>query len=254
MRGVSGVLIGVLLGTLFAGCFHTSAPGSEGSDFLSSRVPKMIVEIDHQNGKELAAATVELLRTRIGERLSKPGGVTYQQGGVAVSQESWTLEEIRSAEKTHRDHDGKLDTAALYVLVVGGRYEKDTDNSRVLGVAYGPSSIAIFKDNIQTSGSGGLGLPLFSGVDVEKAVLVHEFGHVLGLVNIGLDMVEPHEMAQDPVPETSQNEGRGHSNNQDSVMYWAVESSLFTQFLGNDPPPNQFDANDLKDMRAAGGK
>ena len=254
MRLASGVAVGVVLATAFAGCFHSTAPGSAGSDFLAPRIPKMVVEIDHQNGKELAASTVELLRTRIGERLNKPGGVTYQQGSIPVSQETWSLEEIRDAEKAHRDHDGRIDTVALYVLVVGGKYEKDSGNSRVLGVAYGPSSIAIFKDNIQSSSAGGLGLPLFSSVDVEKAVLIHEFGHVLGLVNIGLAMVHPHEMTQDPVPETSQNEGRGHSDNEDSVMYWAVESSLFTQFLGNDPPPNQFDANDIKDMQAAGGK
>jgi hypothetical protein len=252
MRSLAGLVISIVAAALLAGCFHNEAPGAEGHDFLGAAVPKMVVEIDYQNGKELSASTVDLLRTRIGERLNKPGGVTYQQGSIAVSQDTWTIDEIRDAEKANRDHDPRIDTAALYVLVVGGKYERDTTNGRVLGVAYGPSSIAIFKDNIQASG-GGLGLPLFSTIDVEKAVLVHEFGHVLGLVNIGLDMVQPHEMTQDPVPETSQNEGRGHSSNKGSVMYWAVESSLVSQIFEG-PPPNQFDANDIQDMRAAGGK
>jgi hypothetical protein len=39
----------------------------------------------------------------------------------------------------------------------------------------------------------------------------------------------------------------GHSNNDESVMYWAVESqSLNSFFTGN--LPNEFDADDLADM------
>lgn len=247
-----------LVSALFAlsalsGCFHDADPGSAAHEFLSgARYSKLIVEIDAQQGKELGSPSFQLLQQRIGERLDKPGGVTYERTAVAVSQETWTIRELEQAERTHRDHDRGLDTTAIYVLVVGGGFEKDSSDGRVLGVAYSPSSVAIFKDNIQATRPLGP-IPIFSTSDVEKAVLIHELGHILGLVNLGLPMVTSHEMTEDPRPETPGNEGRGHSNNKDSVMYWAVESDFLNQVF-NGPPPNQFDANDIADMRAAGGK
>jgi hypothetical protein len=56
-------------------------------------------------------------------------------------------------------------------------------------------------------------------------------------------MVTPHEDGQHPK----------HSTNDQSVMYWAVENTLGIQgLLGT--IPNQFDQNDIDDVRAAGGK
>jgi hypothetical protein len=248
----STAIVFVLVVTALSGCFRPTSPGSSGDDFLSRAMPKMIVEIDYQSGKQLASASVDLLRTRIGERLDKPGGVTYEQTAIQASRSVWTVDALRQLEEANRNHYRKVDTVVLYVLVLGGGYEADSGGGRVLGVAYGSSSVAIFKDNIEASATLG-GIPLFSSVDVEKAVLIHEFGHILGLVNIGLKMQRPHEMTQDPDTSTSRNEGRGHSNNKDSVMFWAVESDAVARVF-NGPPPTQFDADDIADMRAAGGK
>jgi hypothetical protein len=102
----------------------------------------------------------------------------------------------------------------------------------------------MFQETIREAAQG---LPLVTAPasSIEKAVLVHELGHILGLVNNHLPMATPHE---DTGHET-------HSTNQNSVMFWAVEQSDIVEFLqGRTEPPNQFDSDDIADMRAAGGK
>ena len=56
--------------------------------------------------------------------------------------------------------------------------------------------------------------------DVENSVLVHEVGHLLGLVNLYQSPVD-HEDPDHP----------GHSNNDESVMYWAIESADVSNFI-----------------------
>jgi hypothetical protein len=68
-------------------------------------------------------------------------------------------------------------------------------------------------------------------------VVTHEVGHLLGLVDLVL-----HTGRQDP-------EHPGHSRNQQSVMFWAVESSLITDVLTGGPPTN-FDDDDRADLAA----
>jgi hypothetical protein len=100
----------------------------------------------------------------------------------------------------------------------------------------------MFKANLKfASKTGPLDLIKPPLVEVEQSVFVHELGHVLGLVNLGTPMVTPHE---DTHPDR-----RGHSNNQGSVMYWAVETSAIGNILGQNPP-DDFDNNDRADLRA----
>ena len=66
---------------------------------------------------------------------------------------------------------------------------------------------------------------------------MHELGHVLGLVGLAINAER-----QDP-------DHKGHSQSDDSVMFWAVESSLIGQVLGGSPP-RDFDQQDLDDLAA----
>ena len=117
----------------------------------------------------------------------------------------------------------------LHLLQLRGTFE---GSDEVLGVAVRGDVLALFPDSIEGSAT-----PLVSVASIEDAVVLHELGHVLGLVDL------------------ARNTGRadpdhpGHSRNAKSVMYWAVESSLVGQVL-NGPPPRDFDADDLADLRA----
>ena len=85
-------------------------------------------------------------------------------------------------------------------------------------MAVDASTVALFSDTIEEA-DGPFGRP--SVEDVENSVLVHEVGHLLGLVNLVYQSPIDHEDPDHP----------GHSSNDESVMYWAVESADVSNFI-----------------------
>lgn len=223
---------------MVAGCF--GAPKSASIDLVSAeKYRQLIVEIDYANDQKPRPGSVDLLEQRIGERLSKPDGTTVRETSFVADRSVYSNDDLRELESRQRQNSPGGNTMVLYVLFLNGHHAEDTSNEKVLGVQYGRASIAIFKETIDTS-TGLFGL--FAASEVERSVLIHEFGHAMGLVNNGLKMVNNHEDPQHPA----------HSNNEDSVMYWAVETTL--GLPGLDTIPNDFDANDIADIRAGGGR
>ena len=124
--------------------------------------------------------------------------------------------------------DGK--TLRWQILFPEGTYEDES----VLGVAVDASTMALFSDAIEEA-DGLFGRP--SVEDVENSVIVHEAGHLLGLVNLVYTSPVDHEDPDHP----------GHSSNDDSVMYWAIESTGLVNFITGDLPTT-FDDDDLADL------
>ena len=117
-----------------------------------------------------------------------------------------------------------------HVIMPEGTYSDDS----VLGVAVDASTIALFSDSIDDATS--IFNPRISAEDIENSVMVHEFGHLLGLVNLVYTSPADHEDSD-----------TGHSNNEDSVMYWAVETVTISAWFSGDLP-TQFDQDDLNDL------
>ena len=99
------------------------------------------------------------------------------------------------------------------------------------------SSIDSFKDSVDEA-QGLFGRP--SSEEVERAVSVHEAGHLLGLVNLVYTSNYDHEDPEHP----------HHSNNDNSVMYWAIESNDVGNFIFGTIPDefDQYDKLDLQEM------
>ncbi len=231
--------VAVMLGTSTAGCVFDRSPfQSAPYDFIrDDPYGALFIEIDHVAGEAPHSSATSLLQQRAGERLSKPDGMTVETSSFDGGRDAWSVDDLKAAEDKNRDQRPGGNTMVLYVLYVDGEFE---ENSGVIGIHYGSTSVAIFKERIRSgSFTGPLGL---SVAEAEQAVLVHEFGHAIGLVNRGIPMVEDHEDDEHP----------GHSDNSDSVMYWRVETSEIGLITGG--PSNQFDAQDIADIRAAGGK
>ena len=190
---------------------------------------KLHIEINYVTDYSPDSGAIDILKKRI-QDVSDKTSITVSQSGFGSTDSSYSLEEIVNIEKNERERFKSGDIFVIHILYLNGEYQ---DNDKTLGLAYGGSSFVLFKEKIEDAS-----FLLISPADIEKSVIVHEFGHLLGLINNGYQSPHNHEDPQHP----------NHSNNEESVMYWAIES----QDIGNQldgEPPNNFDADDLDDLR-----
>ena len=170
----------------------------------------------------------------------KPGAVTAQvtDAAIAAPGHALTVDDVRALEDAHRTRFNGGDTVVFYYLVVSDPSSDDTNQAKVLGLAHRASSMVIFQGTIDKI-AGGIGQP--SRETVESTVVAHELGHVLGLVNIGTKMTQPHEDAMHP----------GHDANTKCLMYWANNSSSLVANLLQGGVVADFDAACRADLAAA---
>jgi hypothetical protein len=211
-------------------------------DYLSDqRFDKLKLEIVYKEGYKPQDATIDALVALLNARLNKPAGIEVIRKSVASSGPSiYSLQDIKNIEKTNRAEFTSSKTLAAYAFFADGDFNENSGGSKVLGIAYGFSSVVIFEKTIQEI-SGGLTQP--SRATVETSVLNHEFGHLLGLVNNGTSMTSAHQ---------DEPHGR-HCNNKACLMYYAAETNDLIGNLINNKAP-ELDENCLNDLRANGGK
>lgn len=205
-------------------------PGAYARTLLRPRpATRLVVERFHQRDAQPAARTVSLadstLRRVTGGKDVEVRASTLLEGGG----QEWSADQIRALADASGRVAAEGSTAVLRLLFLRGSFRGDDS---ALGVAVRGDVVAIFSDAIDSART-----PVSSSDAIEEAVVIHELGHLLGLVDLARDTGR-----DDP-------EHPGHSTNSKSVMYWAVESSLIGQVLTG-PPPREFDAADLADLEA----
>ncbi|HLF98965.1 MAG TPA: hypothetical protein VI916_00715 [Acidimicrobiia bacterium] len=200
--------------------------GSMGRTLLRTEISNAAIEIDATPGESLAGASRSALQNQLAEHGSK--SVSIVAGSALPEQSVYTSADLRSLMNAHRSTWSTNERLGIYVMVLSGRHEDDS----VVGVSFNATSYAIFTEQL----SGGLlGL---NYVSYEEAVVVHELGHLFGLVNL----TGHGAFHEDPAH-------KKHSANEGSVMFWAVESTLVGDvFEGG--PPRDFDADDEQEMEA----
>jgi hypothetical protein len=235
----------LLISSLISGCLsdkikdvlleeNHGIPGSLAMACLrSDKHTTLEFEIVYEVGYRPETSSINLLKERISEVCEKPSGIRfdYIETTFPSNLETWSADDVREQGWAIKDgHPHSSNTLQWQILFPSGTYEDDS----VLGVAVDASTIAIFKDSVEEA-EGFFGRP--SAEEVENSVIIHEVGHLLGLVNLVYQSPRPHEDAEHP----------GHSNNEDSVMFWAIESTSLMNFItGN--LPNEFDDDDLADL------
>ncbi len=216
-----------------------TGPGAQSADYIQSKYSKILVELDIVGDATPHATALSEFKVEMERALGKAITVQTSQAesGKGAGQ-AYSFAEIRALEDKHRNHFTGDDTAVMYMLYLDGT---NSENGNTLGAAYQGSSVVMFKGKMKSiTSTGGLVATKPDIRYVERGVLVHEFGHILGLVNLGTPMVNGHEDPDHP----------GHSNNRNSVMFWAVETGDITQiFTRGSDIPYKFDANDLADIR-----
>lgn len=203
-------------------------PGSFAPGYLRPEpADRIVVEIHSQDAAAVRPESLEHLRSRLGQVSGKPV-VVEAATAFNDSRRSWSADEVRGAAAALARTPQGEGTAVMRLLLLRGGFEA----ADVLGASVEGAVMAIFVDEVERAAS-----PLGSSARIERAVVLHEAGHLLGLVDLYLDTGRA-----DP-------EHPGHSPNEESVMYWAVESTLVSELVGGGPP-TEFDQADLRDLAA----
>jgi hypothetical protein len=201
------------------------APGTLAALILRpAESREIVVDVAAQDGAAPREATLDHVTAVLRSVTGK--AVSVERRGLPGGAQPWDRASLDAARGAG-DEQRRGGAAVVRLLFVHGTYGGDDS---ILGVAYRGDTAAVFVDGVDAAG----GLLTGSG-PLEDAVSLHEVGHLLGLV----DLVVPTGRADPSHP--------GHSTNRESVMYWAVESSLVGDVLSGGPP-RDLDAADRADL------
>ncbi|MCI4350883.1 MAG: hypothetical protein L3K15_05160 [Thermoplasmata archaeon] len=168
---------------------------------------------------------MSLLWNRMNSTLTK-STIEFRHDTYSAGTASFTVSDLWNLETSVRTTWPGPGQMALFYLFVHGTYAPD---SSVIGLAYYGSSIAVFPSTIASAAGG-------SSDAVTSTVMIHEFGHELGLV--GIVGSAPNEDPAHPY----------HSADPNDVMYWAVDTTALLSGLLGGGPPTQFGAADMSDL------
>ncbi len=222
---------------------NQQSTGSSAYDILSDDTYKsLIIELVYVEGFEPTTTAVNNFRNFLNDRIHKPNGITVESRSIPSPGESpYTTKEIAAIEEDNRTLYNTEDQIAIWMFFADGESEQNDEDSVVLGTAYRNTSFVIYEETIH--GYSDSRYEPNRGT-LESTVINHEFGHILGLTNLGTPMTEDHE---DP-------EHDKHCDVESCLMYWAAESSANLGNLFNAGTVPELDPKCLADLKANGGK
>ena len=246
-----GLLTCILSGTLIlnVGCTNTSSNsattsgvGNSAKDLLTATpYTSLVIEIQPVTGYTPTVGAQNALVTFLNNYLRKSGGITVHVDAPIASpgKTSYSLADVQAIEAANRTLRSSGTQAVAYFLFLDGASTSDSGSSQILGQAYGATSLVIYQKTIQNL-SGSIGQP--SRQVLETTVMEHEFGHILGLVNVGTPLQSAHQDSPHGA----------HCTNTSCLMFWQVDTSDFLgNLLGGTVP--SLDANCIADLHANGG-
>ena len=167
--------------------------GDSANEILSNNTfDKLQIEIAYVEGfRPTASAMTNFMSFLSLHSFKQEIDIVYQEL-PSPNEEKLTLEEIFDLEKENRTVYNDGSTLAIYIYFADAPSEDDKEEEDLvtLGAVYLNTSMVIYEDTIRTLASKS---NLVSVGDVETATLNHEFGHLLGLVDLGSTPVNDHE-------------------------------------------------------------
>jgi hypothetical protein len=216
--------------------------GSSANDILSDDLyTSIVIELVYVQGFEPTQATINNFVSFLQARTFKPNGIIVEKRAIpSPGIEIYSIEEIANIEREQRTKYNSGSQLAIWAYFSDGKSENDSeqDNTTVLGTAYWNTSFVIYEETVQALSNS----PFEPDRTVlETTIINHEFGHILGLTDLGSPMQTEHE------DETHEN----HCDVASCLMYWASE---FGSGISNMRAIPQLDSQCIADLQANGGR
>lgn len=217
--------------------------GSSSFDLLADDTFKsMVVEVVYVQGYEPSTTAINNFIAFLNERVNKSQGISIVKRAIASSgKATFTNEEIIAIEDANRTKYNTSNQIAVWALFVDGESASNTSSGLVLGTAYRNTSFVIYEKTIQSLTDSPF-KP--SRSLIETTVITHEFGHILGLTNLGAKLQSNHE----------DTDHAKHCNVESCLMYWSAESGSGIANMVSGGTAPKLDAQCLADLKANGGK
>lgn len=216
--------------------------GYSANDILSNEVfTDIYIEVMYVDGFKPSAETLTNLKIFIGSRTYKTN-ILIEERLINISMKSiYSIDDVRNIEDLNRSKFTTENQLAISALFLNGSSEENDENSIVVGTAYRNTSFVVFEETIHSLSNSHAGT---SRVVLESTIILHEFCHLLGLVNIGTTMINNHE-------DTAH---KAHCTVENCLMYYQVEDvhGVLSGIFGVQIP--QLDSLCLEDLKANGGK
>lgn len=244
-----------LLPLIASGCFHGGGIlGGElqPADLYSTKYGTWRIEVDYAQDNRPSQSLLDQVKGRLQEVAWPSIDFVYDEA-LQDTKHDWSNSQVISYADAHQGQHTAGSTVVTHLVFLDGTYE---GGSVVLGVTNRHDVIAVFPESVRAACSTFQVPPCPYAGNLDQVmfpVLVHEFGHAMGLVNRGTPMVHPHEASTCSASGTA-TQDQAHSTNKQSVMYCAVETTNVLQaFLGGGIP-NDYDSDDKADIQANGGR
>lgn len=222
---------------------NQKSTGSSSHDLLSDQKYKsMMIEVVYVDGFNPTQSAINNFVSFLEARTYKPHGIVVNERMItSPGKTRYTINDLIAIEKAQRTQYNTEDTITVWAFFVDGASDKNTDTGTVLGTAYRNTSFVIFEKSIQNLSNSAFEP---SRDVLETTVITHEFGHILGLTNLGATLQSEHE----------DTEHAKHCNVESCLMYWSAETGegLANLFGSNSAPT--LDAQCIADLQANGGK
>ncbi len=222
--------------------------GDSANELLSDRVYKSLtIEFVGVEGTEASQQAIDNLNTFIQIRCHKPNGIRLINKTIPKPEDEddkYTIQEIARLENLHRTAFSEGDDIAVYIFFADRENENSTETNVVLGTAYRNTSIVVYDATLRRlTRRANDAFP-----NVKAATLIHEFCHILGLVNIGTPMVENHEAFEE---NNNGEEVGGHCNVEGCLM--SAQANFRRNIFGQ-VEIAELDPLCIQDLQANGGK
>ena len=189
--------------------FQDRPVGASAKELLDDRAFKSLtVEVQYMPGFKPREETIRNMKAFLNTYLHKPAGISVVMKAIPASpQPTLSLDEAAAIEKQNRTQSVSKERITLYVLFTNGTHPRN----EIIGMAYRNTSAVIYSKSIRDNSNPG---QVLTRSELETSVLLHEFGHLLGLVNKGSDVISNHV---DPANDF-------HCINKNCLMFHATET------------------------------